>query len=75
MSEHPPPANGEDAAPSAEEAARGIGVDKWVAQADERRERQPGVRGQIAYFWGILPPAGKLALLAPARSSCRSSRS
>jgi ABC-type branched-subunit amino acid transport system permease subunit len=61
MSEQAPPAPG-DATPE----ARGIGVDKWVAQADERRERQPGWRGWVTHTWSILPAAGKLALLAPA---------
>jgi branched-chain amino acid transport system permease protein len=49
-----------------EQAGAPIGVDQWVAQADERRERPPGLRGRIAHTWQILPPAGKLALLTPA---------
>ena len=43
-----------------------IGVDQWVAQADDRREQATGLRGRIAHGWRILPPAGKLALLTPA---------
>ena len=43
-----------------------IGVDQWVAQADERTERPTGLRGRIAAIWERLPPAGKLALLTPA---------
>ena len=43
-----------------------IGVDQWVAQADERTDRPTGVRGRIAAVWRRLPPAGKLALLTPA---------
>jgi ABC-type branched-subunit amino acid transport system permease subunit len=46
--------------------SRGIGVDQWVAESDDRRERRPGLRGRIEHVWGILPPAGKLALLTPA---------
>ena len=45
---------------------RGIGVDKWVAESDDRRERRSGLRGRIEHLWEILPPAGKLALLTPA---------
>ena len=44
----------------------GIGVDQWVAESDDRRERHSGLRGRIEHLWGILPPAGKLALLTPA---------
>ena len=43
-----------------------IGVDQWVAQADERREELTGVGGRIVHLWRLLPPAGKLALLTPA---------
>jgi ABC-type branched-subunit amino acid transport system permease subunit len=49
-----------------EPAGAPIGVDQWVAQADQRRERPPGLPGRIAHTWQILPPAGKLALLTPA---------
>src|SRR3954469_5317391 len=62
MTEHVPPAPDTPAQSSTGE----IGVDKWVAQADSRRERQPGVRGAIRHYWSILPPPGKLALLTPA---------
>jgi branched-chain amino acid transport system permease protein len=57
VSETPPPA---PAGPTQ------IGVDQWVAQADERIERPGGLRGRIADLWSRLPPAGKLALLTPA---------
>ena len=61
MAEHEPPA------PDAPAPAGGpIGVDQWVAQADDRREQLPGLRGRIAHTWKNLPPAGKLALLTPA---------
>ena len=43
-----------------------IGVDQWVAEAEERRQRPPGAWGRIAHLWERLPPAGKLALLTPA---------
>jgi branched-chain amino acid transport system permease protein len=43
-----------------------IGVDQWVAQADQRQEELPGLRGKIVRLWRQLPPAGKLALLTPA---------
>src|SRR6478752_3683273 len=42
-----------------------IGVDRWVSEADERRERG-GLGGRIQRLWGGLPPSGKLALLTPA---------
>ena len=48
------------------EEGRQIGVDQWVAQADERRDELPGLRGKIVHVWRMLPPAGKLALLTPA---------
>jgi ABC-type branched-subunit amino acid transport system permease subunit len=48
------------------EEAGPIGVDQWVAQADERREAHGGVTGRIVRLWRMLPPAGKLALLTPA---------
>ncbi len=61
MTEHETPT------PDAPTPAGGqIGVDQWVAQADDRRERAPGLRGWIAHTWQILPAAGKLALLTPA---------
>src|SRR5262245_43997300 len=43
-----------------------IGVDQWVAQADERRQERTGIAGRIVHLWRMLPPAGKLALLTPA---------
>jgi branched-chain amino acid transport system permease protein len=45
---------------------RGIGIDRWVAQADTRREQLRGVRGRIVGTWQALPPPGRLALLTPA---------
>ncbi len=62
MTEHPNPTP-QGAEP---DDTRGIGVDQWVAQSDERREQHSGLRGRIEHFWRILPPAGKLALLTPA---------
>ena len=59
----PPDRTPEGAEP---DQSRGIGVDQWVAESDDRRQRQPGLRGRIEHLWGILPPAGKLALLTPA---------
>src|SRR3954454_2869636 len=43
-----------------------IGVDRWVSEADERREQGRGLGGRIQRVWGGLPPSGKLALLTPA---------
>ncbi len=57
--EPPPP----DASPPPEPQ---IGVDQWVSQADDRRERATGLRDRVVHIWQILPPAGKLALLTPA---------
>ena len=59
----PPDRTPEGAEP---DQSRGIGVDQWVAESDDRRERHAGLRGRIEHLWGILPPAGKLALLTPA---------
>jgi branched-chain amino acid transport system permease protein len=58
----------ENVPPTPEPAPAGveIGVDRWVAQADERRERRGGISGRIAHLWELLPPAGKLAFLTPA---------
>jgi ABC-type branched-subunit amino acid transport system permease subunit len=57
----------EPPAPDApKQAAAQIGVDQWVAEAEERRQRPPGLWGTIAHLWERLPPAGKLALLTPA---------
>jgi len=57
----------ENTPPTPEPAPAGvqIGVDQWVEQADERRQRR-GVGGRIAHLWELLPPAGKLAFLTPA---------
>ncbi len=62
MSEHVTPGPPQNGSPE----TRGIGVDRWVAQADDRREQLAGVRGWIAETWSSLPPAGRLALLTPA---------
>src|SRR4051794_37114462 len=43
-----------------------IGVDRWVSESGERRDRRGGVLGRISEVWDELPPAGKLALLTPA---------
>ncbi len=56
----------ESTPPHVPESSGQIGVDQWVAQADERRERPAGLRGLVAAGWERLPPAGKLALLTPA---------
>ena len=56
----------ESTPPHVPESSGQIGVDQWVAQADERRERPAGLRGLVATGWEKLPPAGKLALLSPA---------
>jgi ABC-type branched-subunit amino acid transport system permease subunit len=56
----------ESTPPHVPESSGQIGVDQWVAQADERRERPAGLRGLVAAGWEKLPPAGKLALLTPA---------
>ena len=39
-----------------------IGVDEWVAQVEQRRERYTGVTGWIRSAWERLPPAGRLAI-------------
>src|SRR4051812_23366548 len=56
----------ESTPPHVPESSGQIGVDQWVAQADERLERPGGVRGRVGAGWKKLPPAGKLALLTPA---------
>ena len=56
----------ESTPPHVPESSGQIGLDQWVAQADERRERPAGLRGLVATGWEKLPPAGKLALLSPA---------
>src|SRR5437764_5199658 len=60
MADTPPPTPDPSAPASTE-----IGVDRWVSEADERRERG-GLGGRIQRLWGVLPPSGKLALLTPA---------
>jgi ABC-type branched-subunit amino acid transport system permease subunit len=40
-----------------------VGVDEWVAQADERRETKRGLGGRVARGWARIPPAGHLLLL------------
>jgi branched-chain amino acid transport system permease protein len=52
--------------PGIPESSGQIGVDQWVARADERIERRGGLAGRFAHLWERLPPAGKLALLTPA---------
>jgi ABC-type branched-subunit amino acid transport system permease subunit len=39
-----------------------VGVDEWVASVEGRRERASGLRGSIAGFWAILPPAAQLGV-------------
>ena len=56
-----PPSNPDQPTPANTE----IGVDRWVSEADERRDRG-GLGGRIQRLWGGLPPSGKLALLTPA---------
>jgi branched-chain amino acid transport system permease protein len=60
MADTPPPTPDPRAPANTE-----IGVDRWVSEADERRERG-GLGGRIQRLWGGLPPSGKLALLTPA---------
>jgi ABC-type branched-subunit amino acid transport system permease subunit len=44
-----------------------IGVDEWVAEAEERKERYRGLAGYVQRGWDSLPPAGRLAaLIVPA---------
>src|SRR6476619_4639549 len=59
-----PPEEPKPGAPA--ETGAQIGVDHWVAQADERRQERTGLTGRIVHVWRLLPPAGKLALLTPA---------
>jgi ABC-type branched-subunit amino acid transport system permease subunit len=43
-----------------------VGVDEWVAQAEQRRQAQTGAVGAVARVWERVPPAGRLViLLAP----------
>lgn len=41
----------------------GIGVDEWVARAEERIELRSGLAGALERAWSRLPPAGRLALV------------
>ena len=53
--------------PTPDRPRREIGVDQWVAQADERTRAAPRAsRPDRARSGSVLPPAGKLALLTPA---------
>jgi ABC-type branched-subunit amino acid transport system permease subunit len=40
-----------------------IGVDEWVAQAEQRRERGRGLSGLLARGWETAPPPARLLLL------------
>lgn len=40
-----------------------VGVDEWVAQAEQRREAQTGLTGYIARGWERVPPFGRLVIL------------
>jgi len=40
-----------------------VGVDQWVAEAEERREARTGLTGAVARAWERVPPPGRLALL------------
>src|SRR6476660_68995 len=60
MADTPPPTPDQPTPANTE-----IGVDRWVSEADERRDRG-GLGGRIQRLWGGLPPSGKLALLTPA---------
>ena len=40
-----------------------VGVDDWVAQAEERREAQTGFAGVVARAWERVPPVGRLVVL------------
>src|SRR6476469_2973403 len=60
MADTPPPTPDQPTPANTE-----IGVDRWVSEADERRD-SGGLGGRIQRLWGGLPPSGKLALLTPA---------
>ena len=49
-----------EAPPASPSSSTQIGVDQWVAHADERIERPTGLGGRLGYFWGRLP-AGRQA--------------
>jgi len=40
-----------------------VGVDQWVAEAEERREARTGLTGAVVRAWERVPPPGRLALL------------
>ena len=40
-----------------------VGVDEWVAQAEQRREAQTGLTGYVARGWEQVPPFGRLVIL------------
>jgi ABC-type branched-subunit amino acid transport system permease subunit len=40
-----------------------VGVDDWVAQAEERREAHKGLTGVVTRGWERLPPPARLAIL------------
>jgi ABC-type branched-subunit amino acid transport system permease subunit len=40
-----------------------VGVDQWVAEAEERREARTGLTGAVARAWERVPAPGRLALL------------
>jgi branched-chain amino acid transport system permease protein len=40
-----------------------IGVDEWVAQADQRRRQRRGFWGAIANLWEAIPLGGRIALV------------
>jgi ABC-type branched-subunit amino acid transport system permease subunit len=40
-----------------------VGVDEWVAQAEQRREAQTGLTGYVARNWERVPPFGRLVIL------------
>jgi len=41
-----------------------VGVDEWVARAEERRERRGGPLGRAEAAWDALPPVARLVLFA-----------
>jgi branched-chain amino acid transport system permease protein len=41
-----------------------VGVDEWVARADERRERRGGALGRAEAAWNAVPPVARLVLFA-----------
>jgi ABC-type branched-subunit amino acid transport system permease subunit len=43
-----------------------IGVDEWVARAEDRIERRPGVAGALDRAWASVPPAARLLIVVGA---------